>query len=99
MLDRILARHHHAAFGWRVASVKGRSYTRVSLEELVFYLKCHAVLEPMGHPLHWRNVEYCVAETGEQPDELEITEQDRRDAVRWHELVRPHVAGEGWNRR
>lgn len=99
MLDEILARHHHAAFGWRVSDYASNAYTEVSREELIFYLRCHAFLAPAGHPLTEMHVEYCTRKTGVDYEDLALTRADREDAIRWHFLVRPHVAGEGWNRR
>ena len=65
---------------------------------MLFYLRCHAFLEPAGHPLTEPHVSLCIKVTGQWHDDMVLTTEDRRAAILWHFLVRPQVAGEGWNR-
>lgn len=99
-IEEILSRRYHRVLGWRPSDYdpSGAS-TNCSVDELRLYLRIHAFLSTIGHGLPEEFVEQCTARTGEWWEDVVVDAAVRRDAVLWHFLVRPHVPGEGWNRR
>lgn len=100
MIDEILAREDHPAFGWRLSDHDpSRAYTWVSDEEFAFYVRCHQFLSSVGQPLAEDSLRLAERRSGLVSGTLQLNSADRRAAILWHIRVRPWVAGEGWNRR
>ena len=99
MIDEILARQDHPAFGWRPSDYEpSRAYQWVSREEFAFYVRCHVFLSSVGHPLTEDHLRLAESRSGTCAEDVVLTSEDRRSAIIWHIRVRPWVAGEGWNR-